>query len=317
MTTATAAAMTTRPAIILDCDPGHDDAVAMLLAARHCELLAVTTVSGNAPLHLTTQNALLVCQLAGLDMPVHAGADRPLLVSAAHAPRAHGRTGLDGPVRPDVHRTVASNDAVGCIIETVRARDGVWIVAVGPLTNVALAIRQAPDIVDRLAGISLMGGGAGPGNVTPTAEFNIWADPHAAQIVFAAGVPRLLMAGLHLTHQLCVGPEVIAALRAGGGTVAGFVAELFDFYVAGYRERAGLDAAPLHDPCAVLALTHPELLGFAARRVEVETTGVLTRGMTVVDERPGADGTPNCDVAYGIDADAAAELIVDAVCSYR
>lgn len=305
-----------RTKIILDCDPGHDDAVAILLAARECDVLAITTVSGNAPLHLTTANALLMCQLAGLDIPVHAGADRPLLVPAAHAPRAHGATGLDGPPRPDVHLETASYDAVGAIIEAVRAHDDVWLVPVGPLTNIALAIRQAPDIVERVAGISLMGGSVGPGNVTPTAEFNIWADPHAAQMVFAAGVPLVRVAGLNLTHQLCAGPNETASLRAQGGTVPEFVAGLFDFYLAGYRERAGLEAAPMHDPCAVLAVTHPELFSFRARHVDVETNGELTRGMTVADERPGADATPNCEVAYSIDAAAALELIVDAVCSY-
>ncbi|WP_419856165.1 nucleoside hydrolase [Candidatus Poriferisodalis sp.] len=304
------------PKIILDCDPGHDDAVAILLAARQCDVLAITTVSGNAPLEMTTANALLMCQLAGLDLPVHAGADRPLLVPAAHAPRAHGATGLDGPPRPDVHLEAASNDAVDVIINTARAHDDVWLVPVGPLTNVALAIRQAPDIVERVAGISLMGGAVGPGNVTPTAEFNIWADPHAAQIVFATGAPLVRMAGLNLTHQLCVGPSETAALRAQGGIVPEFVAGLFDFYLAGYRERAGLDAAPMHDPCAVLAVTHPELFTFGARHVEVETSGDVTRGMTVADERPGTDATPNCEVAYSIDAATALELIVDAIRSY-
>ena len=305
-----------RPKIIIDCDPGHDDAAAILLAARECDVLAITTVSGNAPLHLTTANALLMCQLAGLDIPVHAGADRPLLVPAAHAPRAHGATGLDGPPRPELRLEAASADAVGCIIETVRTHDDVWLVPVGPLTNIALAVRQAPDIVERIVGISLMGGAVGPGNVTPTAEFNVWADPHAAQIVFRSGARMVRMAGLHLTHQLCVGPEVIAALRADGGNVPTFMAGLFDFYLAAYRERAGLEAAPMHDPCAVLAVSRPELFNFGARHVDVETDGGLTRGMTVVDERPGTDAVPNCEVAYGIDAPAALELVVDAVCSY-
>ena len=304
------------PKIILDCDPGHDDAVAILLAARECNVLAITTVSGNAPLEMTTANALLLCQLAGLDIPVHAGADQPLLVPAAHAPRAHGATGLDGPPRPDVYLKAASNDAVDVIIKTARAHDDVWLVPVGPLTNIALAIRQAPDIVERVAGISLMGGAIGPGNVTPTAEFNIWADPHAAQIVFAAGVPLVRMAGLNLTHQLCVGPGETAALRAQSGIVPEFVADLFDFYLTGYRERAGLDAAPMHDPCAVLAVTHPELFAFGNRRVDVETTGKLTRGMTVADERPGTDAVPNCEVAYSIDAAPALELVIDAIRSY-
>ena len=305
-----------KPKIILDCDPGHDDAVAILLAHRHCHVLGITTLSGNAPLAMTTANALLMCQLAGLGTPVHAGADRPLLVAAQHAPRAHGETGLDGPLRPELRRSAVSNDAVGYIIDTVRSQDDVWLVPVGPLTNVALAFRQAPDIIERLAGISLMGGAVGPGNVTPTAEFNIWADPHAAQIVFASGVRLLRMAGLNLTHQLSVGSEVIAALRTRGGTVPKFVAGLLDFYLAGYHERAGLSAAPMHDPCAVLAVTHPQLFAFDPRHVDVETDGLLTRGMTVADERPGTDAAPNCEVAYAIDANPALELIVDAVCSY-
>ena len=304
------------PRIILDCDPGHDDAVAILLAARECDVLAITTVSGNAPLHLTTANALLMCQLAGLDIPVHAGADRPLLVPATHAPRAHGDTGLDGPPRPELRTEAASADAAGCIISTIRAHDDVWLVPVGPLTNIALAFRQAPDIVERVAGISLMGGAVGPGNVTPTAEFNIWADPHAAQIVFRSGARLVRMAGLNLTHQLCVGLDVIAALRVEGGTVPAFMADLFDFYLAGYRERAGLAAAPMHDPCAVLAVSRPELFTFGARHVDVEAAGGLTRGMTVVDERPGSEAEPNCDVAYRINAPAALDLIIDAVCSY-
>lgn len=304
------------PKIILDCDPGHDDAMAILLAARECDVLAITTVSGNAPLEMTTANALLMCQLAGLDIPVHAGADRPLLVPAAHAPRAHGATGLDGPPRPEVHTEAASADAVRCIIDTVSTHDDLWLVPVGPLTNIALAIRQAPDIVERIAGISLMGGAVGAGNVTPTAEFNLWADPHAAQIVFRSGARVLRMAGLNLTHQLCVGHEVITALRADGGAVPSFMADLFDFYLAGYRERAGLDAAPMHDPCAVLAVTRPELFAFGARQVDVETEGELTRGMTVVDERPGTEAVPNCEVAYSIDAATALDLIVDVVCSF-
>ena len=307
---------TAGPKIILDCDPGHDDAVAILLAHRHCDVLGITTVSGNAPLAHTTDNALLVCQLAGLDTPVYAGADRPLLLPPQHAPRAHGETGLDGPARPVLERTAAGRDAVSFIVETVRTTQDVWLVPIGPLTNVALAIRTAPDLVERVAGISLMGGAIGHGNVTPTAEFNIWADPHAAHIVFASGARVMRMAGLNLTHQLCVGAEAIAALRASGGVVPTFVAGLFDFYVAGYREQAGLEAAPLHDPCAVLAVTHPDLFEFGARRVDVETSGEHTRGMTVADQRPRTETAPNCDVAFRIDAEAALELIVGAVRSY-
>ena len=175
-----------RPKVIIDCDPGHDDAIAIMMAADLTEVLGITTVSGNAPLDLTTDNALLLAELVGLNVEIHAGAEKPLLVAARHAEEAHGKTGLDGPVRPAVTRSSASSDAVRFLIETIRNNDDVWLVPIGPLTNIALAVQQAPDIVQRVAGISIMGGSAGAGNVTPTAEFNVWADPHAAAIVFNA-----------------------------------------------------------------------------------------------------------------------------------
>ena len=308
--------MADRPRVILDCDPGHDDAMAILLAGRHTELLGITTVSGNAPLAATTRNALLCTQILEMNVPVHAGADRPLLVPPRHAPQAHGVTGMDGPTLPELRRAPASDDAVGFIIRTVREQPGVWLVPIGPLTNIALAIRAAPDIVPRLAGIVLMGGSATVGNVTPVAEFNLWADPHAAAIVFAAGAP-LAMCGLNLTHQFWVDDVTIAELRAIGNVAGRFAADLFAFYIDGSEARTGARRAPLHDPCAVLALTHPEVLSGSNYCVEVETHAGLTRGMTVIDKRRlPAPAAPNCLVYETIDRAAAMTAFLTTVADY-
>jgi inosine-uridine nucleoside N-ribohydrolase len=304
------------PKIILDCDPGHDDAMAILLAGRHTEILGITAVSGNAPLSMTAPNALLMAELLDLDVPVHAGADRPLLVPARHATAVHGETGLDGPKRPTITRELQSNDAVHFIVDTVRAHDDVWLVPVGPLTNIALAFRQAPDIVERLAGISIMGGSATVGNVTSTAEFNVWADPDAAAIVFEAGAKVLRMAGLNLTHQFYVDRDTIAAMRTHGNRAGDFGADLFEFYLSTSEQRTGRDWVALHDPCAVLAVTHPELFEFGERHVAVETAGAHTAGMTVVDERGFGERPANCEVEYTIDRDAAMAVFLDAVADY-
>ena len=304
------------PNIIIDCDPGHDDAIAIMMAGQLTNILGITTVSGNAPLSLTTENALIMTELLNLDAEVHAGASRPLMVAPRHAEEAHGRSGLDGPDRPKISREVASNDAVGFIIETIRGTDDVWLVPVGPLTNIALAVRQAPDIVDRVAGVSIMGGSAGAGNVTATAEFNVWADPHAASIVFDAGFKKLLMAGLNLTHQFGIDEQLIADLRTLGNRASLFAADLFDFYLASHRKRTHGQRAPLHDPCAVLAVTHPELFEFQSRSVRVETDGAHTRGMTVVDERGWGEEPLNCEVEYGIDRDQGMKILLQTLSAY-
>jgi inosine-uridine nucleoside N-ribohydrolase len=299
--------------ILLDCDPGHDDAVAIVVAARHAELLGITTVAGNAPLERTTHNALVVRELLGSAVPVHSGADRPLLEPPHPAPHVHGASGLDGADLPAPTRPLDGTDAVGFIVDTCRRREGVWLVAVGPLTNLALALRAAPDLESRIAGISVMGGGAF-GNRTPVAEFNIWADPEAAAVVFGYGGP-LLMAGLDLTHQLLATPPRAEAVRAQPSRAAAVFADLFDFfsttYIARHDDIAG---AAVHDPCAVLALTHPDLFERERRHVAIETSGNLTRGMTVIDRRTLKDRPPpNCDVLTRVDADAAWEVIVEAI----
>lgn len=295
-----------RPAVLLDCDPGHDDALAILLAAATTELVGVSTVSGNAPLEKTLHNALAVTQLAGLDVPVHAGANRPLVAPPRHAAFIHGDSGLDGATLPPLTRRPAEGTAVRFLLESAEARDDLWLVATGPLTNVALALREEPGLARRLEGISLMGGSYGPGNVTPAAEFNIVADPEAAAVVFGSGA-RLVMAGLDVTHRFRMDPSRVAAVRALGTPVATFAAGLMEAYGAAYARNFGSDVGvPLHDPCAVLAVTHPALFASEERHVAVELAGTLTRGMTVVDRRGGARGAaPNTEVLTDLDDEGA------------
>jgi inosine-uridine nucleoside N-ribohydrolase len=306
-----------RPPIILDCDPGHDDAVAIVVAARHTDLLGITTVAGNAPLDRTTYNARVMRELLGLDVEVHSGAERPLVAEPKHSGFVHGASGLDGADLPPPTRDVDGTDAVAFIIETCRSNDGTWLVPVGPLTNIALALRTAPDLHRRIAGISLMGGGTF-GNREPVAEFNVWADPEAAAIVFDSGVP-LVMAGLDLTHQFVTTPELIARLRSLPGRLATVLCDLFVFFSDNYisRHDEGMLGAAVHDPLAVLALTHPDLFGRRPRNVRVETRGELTRGMTVIDQRTITARPPaNCDVLVDVDAGAAWDIVLDAIESF-
>jgi inosine-uridine nucleoside N-ribohydrolase len=302
-----------RPRIVLDCDPGHDDVVAITVAALHTDLLAITTVAGNAPLDRTTYNACVMRDLLGLDAPVHSGAARPLVAEQHSATFVHGESGLDGADLPEPSRGADGVDAVEVIVETCRANEGTWIVATGPLTNVALALRAAPDLAERIAGISLMGGGTF-GNRSAAAEFNIWADPEAAAIVFGCGAP-LVMAGLDVTHQLLVTPTRIADVDALDGRLAAVLADLFRFFSSTYmRRHDDIAGAALHDPLAVLALTHAELFDATERHVVVETRGEHTRGMTVIDRRTLIERQPpNCTVLDMVDADAAWKVIVTAI----
>ena len=306
--------------VIVDCDPGHDDAIALVVAARHTDLVGVTTVAGNAPVERTTRNALVVLDLLGHPAPVHRGAARPLLEEPKHAPYVHGESGLDGADLPDPARAEAGEDAVAFIVESARAREGIWLVPTGPLTNIALALRRAPDLVDRIAGISLMGGSATVGNRTPVAEFNIWADPEAAAIVFGCGA-RVIQAGLHMTHELQTTPERLAELRALPNRLGPLLSQLLGFFAATYVARHdGFVGAPIHDVCAVLALTHPDLFTRRLAHVVVETGGTHTRGMTVVDLRPLKElaGRPEArtEVLMGVDQHHAFRVITDAIASF-
>jgi inosine-uridine nucleoside N-ribohydrolase len=299
--------------ILLDCDPGHDDVVAIMVAARFGRLLGITTVAGNAPLDKTTYNACVVRDMVRLGVPVHSGAVRPVLAEPHPADFVHGASGLDGADLPPPDRGPDGTDAVGFIVETCRANPGLRVVATGPLTNVALALRAAPDLADHLGGISVMGGGSF-GNRTGAAEFNIWADPEAAAIVFSSGAP-MTMAGLDVTHQFLVTPDRIADVDAIGGRLAAVLGDLFRFFAATYiRRHDHIAGAALHDPLAVMAVTHPQLFTSAQLHVTIETRGEHTRGMTVIDrrglkERPA----PNCTVLETVDDAAAWELVLESI----
>ena len=298
--------------VIVDCDPGHDDAIALILAHRHAEVLGVTTVSGNAPLPATTANALMVMALLEADTPVHVGASKPLVGAPIHATGVHGESGLDGVDRNAHERVPASDDAVGFLLDAAAA--DVWIIAVGPLTNLALAIDRDPGWARRIAGISIMGGGVDVGNATPVAEFNIFADPEAAARVFACGAD-IIMCGLNLTHQLRTTDPIVNTLRRNGAPTARLAAQAFTHLHDRMGAWTGTREAALHDPCAVLAVTHPHLVASQPRHVAVETRGELTRGMTVVDERRSRKPRPaTTRVGYQIDAEAAMALVLDALC---
>ncbi len=316
-----------RPRVILDCDPGHDDAVALVVAAHFCDVQGVTTVAGNAPLEQTTHNALVIRDLIGLDAPIHRGSDRPLVAAPRHASSIHGKSGLDGADLPAPTTELDGVDAIEFIVETCRADEGLWLIPTGPLTNIGRAFKMAPDVANRLAGVSLMGGGSF-GNFSASAEFNIWADPDAAAIVFDAFDPstpgnpdgRLVMAGLDVTHQFQLTPSRIERTRKLGGTLAPALAGLFEFFSAAYIERhhpGAMQGAALHDPLAVLAVTHPELFEREHRHVVVETRGEHTAGMTVIDERLLRErSAPNCEVLTAVDDAAAFALVVEAVAAF-
>ncbi len=305
--------------MLIDCDPGLDDAIALLTAAHLTELVGITTVNGNVGIEHTTHNALAVAQVSGLDIPVHRGAGRPLIAPTIDAAYVHGPTGLGTVEIPELDRSVDSDDAVGFILDMARTVDDLELVAVGPLTNIALALRRDPTLPSRLGGFTIMGGGAHTGNVTAVAEFNVWADPEAAAIVFRE-FPMTTMVGLDVTHRVLMRPADRDRLRAAGGPASVLAADLLDFAVARAGAIAGRDGAPIHDATAVMAVVAPELFRGETRPVEVELSGTLTRGMTVVDERPGGragEGPADANALVLLDADeqAIVDGIVEAIIS--
>jgi inosine-uridine nucleoside N-ribohydrolase len=301
--------------ILIDCDPGHDDAIALLLAlaSPELELLGVTTVSGNQTLEKTTVNALKVLELAGRgDVDVAAGADRPLLRERFVAAYVHGESGLDGPDLPEPSREPVSAHAVDFLAERILGSDRpVTLIPVGPLTNVALFLARHPEAAAELERIVLMGGAIAEGNVTPAAEFNIWADPEAAARVFESGID-VTMIGLDVTHKALVGPAEVERLRTSG-RIGGIVAELLDFYGEYHRVTYGWDGSPIHDAVAVAHVARPGLLETLRRHVAVDTQSELCRGRTVVDLWRRTGEEPNAQVAVGIDTPAFVKLLVDRV----
>jgi len=303
--------------IILDCDPGHDDAIALLLAHGNpdIDLVAVTTVMGNQTLDKVTRNALSVARVAGITgVPFAAGCARPLVRRIETAPTIHGESGLDGPVLPEPTIRLDPRHAVDLIIDTIMAHEPgeITLVPTGALTNIALAVRKEPRIAQRVREVVLMGGGYHVGNWSATAEFNIVIDPEAAHIVFNETWP-LTMIGLDLTHQALATPAVAARIAAVGTGPARFVGELLEFFAETYKEAQGFDYPPVHDPCAVAYVIDPSVIAVRRTPLDVELTGTLTLGMTVADFRAPAPEDCTTQVAVDLDHEKFWSLIVDAL----
>ena len=311
--------MPTRIPIVLDCDPGHDDALAIMLALARpeLELLAVTTVAGNASLEATTRNALRVLTLLErTDVPVAAGSSAPLVRPLHVAANVHGASGLDGADLPEPAVLVRPEHAIELIRSVVERSPGpVTLVPTGPLTNIALLIRTYPRLLDRVERICLMGGAVGEGNVTASAEFNIWVDPEAASIVFDAGRP-LTMIGLDVTHQAIVTAADAGRLAALGTRTGRVFADLLQFFGRFHAERYGWDGSPIHDAVAVAHLAVPGLVETEMCRVDIETVSELTRGRTVADQRGLSGRPPNAEIGLRIDRTRFVELLVEAVARF-
>lgn len=304
--------MIKRP-IILDGDPGHDDAIAWMLAKSSplLEIRAVTSVSGNQTIEKTTYNARRVCTLLGLDAPIAMGRPRPLIAAPMNAPSVHGQTGLDGPALPEPAVALCGCTAAELMARTLReSAEPVTLVPTGPLTNVAALLLAHPELKSKIAEISLMGGGIAHGNWTAAAEFNILVDPEAADIVFRSGVP-IRMSGLDVTEKALIFPENFERIRAVGNRVAHVVADWLEFFYEFHR-KLGYAGAPVHDAVAVAALLRPELLETKPLHVEIETQGEYCRGATIGTDREA----PNALVNVGIDRAGFADLLVQAVAAY-
>lgn len=313
--------------IILDCDPGHDDAIAILLASGNpnIELLGITTVAGNQTIDKVTRNALSVCAVAGVKTVVARGASVPLVTEQIVAEDIHGDSGLDGPVLMDPVFELDPRHAVDFIIDTVMDHQPktVNLVPVGPLTNIALAMRKEPRIIERVKSVILMGGSFTRGNVTPGAEFNIYVDPEAAEAVFSADWP-VTMVGLDLTHQALASKQLQDRVQAIGGRISEFVLDVWEFVASTYKENYEFDYPPIHDACCVAALIDPTVLTTAKAAVRVERHGEWTKGTTVVNfkDTPGmhhSNGSAllldnyKIDVALDLDWEKFADQIVQSI----
>lgn len=303
--------------IIIDTDPGQDDAVAILLALASPEdidILGITCVAGNVPLALTSKNARIICELADkVDVPIYSGCTHPLGRALVTAEHVHGKTGLNGPDLPDPKMPLQGGHAIDFIIETLRTQDSgtVTLCPLGPLTNIATAFEKAPDIIARVGEIILMGGAYFEvGNITPAAEFNIYVDPQAADIVFKSGAPIVVMP-LDVTHKVLVTKARNDAFRALNTPVGTAVAQMTDFFERFDKEKYGSDGAPLHDPCVTAYLIAPQLFTGRQINVEIETTSELTMGMTVADWWGVTDRAPNALFIGDVDADGFFALLTE------
>ena len=304
--------------IIIDTDPGQDDALAILLALASPELdvIGLTAVAGNVPLALTEKNTRKICELAGRpDAKVFAGAIRPLVRPLVTAEYVHGKTGLDGPDLPEPTMPLQARHGVDFIVDTIRtSRSGdITLCPLGPLTNIALALIKAPDIAPKVREIVLMGGGFFEGgNVTPAAEFNIYVDPHAAEIVLKSGIPIVMMP-LDVTHKALTSRARVDRFRAMGTKVGDATAALLDFFERFDEQKYGTDGGPLHDPCVIAYLLKPDLFKGRLCNVTVETASELTMGMTVVDWWHVTGREPNATVMREIDAEGFFQLLTERI----
>ncbi|MCJ7995052.1 nucleoside hydrolase [Rhizobium cremeum] len=309
--------MTEPRKIIIDTDPGQDDAAALMLAfasGEELEVLGITTVAGNVPLRLTSRNARIVCELCGrTDIPVYEGAEHPIERKLVTAEHVHGKTGLDGAELDEPKMMVKPQHAVDFIIETLRREDEgtVTLCTLGPLTNVGLALKKAPDIAPRIRELVMMGGGFFEGgNITPAAEFNIYVDPQAAAIVLGAGIPVVMMS-LDVTHQLLTTKARVAKIAAIGTRPSRVMVDWLQFFERFDEEKYGSDGGPLHDPTVIAYLLKPELFSGRHCNVEIETQSELTMGMTVVDWWRVSGRQPNVRVMRNVDADGFFDLLIE------
>ncbi len=305
--------------MILDCDTGHDDAIALMVAARHpsIELLGVTAVAGNQTLDKTLPNTLKVCEAVGIDRPVYGGMSLPLVRRQITAGNVHGESGLDGPVFPPLTRKAEPQHAVQYLIETLRTSDEeITLVPVGPLTNIAMAIRLAPDILPKIRQIVLMGGAYGLGNTTPAAEFNLFADPEAAHIVFSSGVP-LVMMGLDLTNQTVCTMDIIERMEALGNRAGKLFGEIMRFTFKTQQEVNGLAAGPVHDVTCVAWLVAPELFTLQPAHVEIDLSHGPCYGRTVCDFVMRDGLQPNCRVGITLDRERFWDLVAETLARYE
>lgn len=306
--------------VILDMDPGHDDALAIFLALAHpeMEVLGITCCAGNAPLERTQYNARVVLDVAGrTDIPVAAGLPKPLLRELRTAPNVHGQSGLDGPELPQPSFELVQEHAVDLIVRLLMESDGpVTLIPTGPLTNIAAALLMRPEIKSNLEKVVLMGGAHGEGNTTPSAEFNIWVDPEAAKIVFEAGLD-ITMVGLDVTHKALVTFDDAERIKAMDNRVSTFVYELLEYFGRHHRSFYNWNGSPIHDACAVAEVLRPGLITTRHVNVQVETQSELTRGRTVCDLLGVTGLPPTAHVGVDIDRDAFVEMLLEALASYQ
>lgn len=303
--------------VILDGDPGHDDAIAWTLcqASGAFDIRAVTSVCGNTTIEKTTYNARRVCTLLGIDAPIGKGRPKPLVEEVMNAPSVHGESGLDGPALPEPTMEVSDLSACALMAKVLsESKAPVTIIATGPLTNVAALLLSHPELKKNVARISIMGGGIGFGNWTPAAEFNILVDPEAAKVVFDSGVP-ITMCGLDVTEKALIFPEDFQKIAEIHNPVADIVAKWLEFFYV-FHKNLGYDGAPMHDPCAVMVLLHPEIFKIQPMYVQIETGGEYCKGATVGDVRGFCGKAPNADCVLGVDREKFASYLIDAMRYY-